>query len=734
MDVNCSICRALWHGLADIDVANNINFGSFDEALSSPCPIHTPLVQRFKDYCQQPNSIVENDTMASRDVGVVPRSKSHSASMYLSLSKLGQVWKLLLVNKTSAPNHPGNGRILNPDWADVDLLPRWKHECMTAHGTKCENPLKIWPTRPAWLIDVERKCLVSGHECDGPYVAVSYRYGGHPSSVLDAAILAKLQEPNALDTPQMSPYLSPMVQHSMYVTSILGERYLWADSLCIAHHDRASAALQLQLMGAIYGNAVVTIIAADTDSKEGLPGLKGVSGSRKLEQEVVPFGEEQLVVRNTLQFSMVGGTPYYQRGWTYQEYLNSGRKLLVNRKELHWECSCSVWHEETTFGVEIDKYINPRVHTILAGFPDLGSLNHTISQYNERELRYDEDALPAISGLLSITSRSFSGGFLYGLPEMFFDRALGWRPYWRHTNLRRRVESERSADSKLNPSRLPSWSWVGWQGLLTGGYGEAARINNRQNYIEETFPITEWYTADSPTAETSERRRIRSTWFTDRESFKDLSKPLPPGWTRHDASTQTSFHGEPLLYPDGCGEFIFRHEKMTDPDEEINSWYYPFPVADISESTPPVLVEQTEYLFCETQRAYLWARRTRSDDPFRGENILQLVDAQKKPVGLLHCHNEEQSAGFPEVMNDGEGHGGQPLGGRIELVGIYRSKRYSKKRNEEDRRQVTVETSENMAVLWVEWVDGLAYRLASGYVELEVWNKLPLQLISLVMG
>ncbi|KAI0896574.1 heterokaryon incompatibility protein-domain-containing protein [Annulohypoxylon nitens] len=684
MDVNCNICRALWHGLADIDVANNINFGSFDEALSSSCPIHTPLGQRFKDYCQQPNSIVENDTMASRDVGVVPRSKSHSASMYLSLSKLGQVWKLLLVNKTSVPNHPGNGRILNPDWADVDLLPRWKHECMTAHGTKCENPLKIWPTRPAWLIDVERKCLVPGHECDEPYVAVSYRYGSHPSPVLDAAILAKLQEPNA--------------------------RY--ATNIAISFTNGPAR----HLMGAIYGNAVVTIIAADTDSKEGLPGLKGVSGSRKLEQEVVPFGEEQLVVRNTLQFSTIGGTPYYQRGWTYQEYLNSGRKLLFNRKELHWECSCSVWHEETTFGVEIDKYINPRVHTILAGFPDLGSLNHTISQYNERELRYDEDALPAISGLLSITSRSFSGGFLYGLPEMFFDRALGWRPYWRHTNLRRRVESERSADSKLNPSRLPSWSWVGWQGLLTGGHGEAARINNRQNYIEETFPITKWYTADSPTADASERRRITSIWFTDREGYKDLSKPLPPGWTRHDASTQTSFHGEPLLYPDGCGEFIFRHEKMTDPDEETNSWYYPFPVADISESTPPVLVDQTEYLFCETRRAYLWARSTRSDDPFRGENILQLVDAQKKPVGLLHCHNGEQSAGFPEVMDGGEGHNEQLLGSQIELVAIYRNKRYSKKRNEEDRRQITVETSENIAVLWVEWVDGLAYRLASGHV------------------
>ncbi|KAI1087496.1 heterokaryon incompatibility protein-domain-containing protein [Rostrohypoxylon terebratum] len=692
MEGACNVCRAIWSGLAETEVSNSIDLGSFDEALSSSCPIHTPLVQRFKDYCRQPDATVGKDMIASQDVGTVPRSKSHSASMYLSLSKLGAIWKLLLVNRTSVSNHPGNGRILDPDWADVDLLPRWKHECVTAHGTKCGNPLKIWPTRPAWLIDVERKCLVPGHECDGPYVA----------PVLDAAVLSTLQELNALDTPQMSPYVSPMVRHAMYVTSVLGERYLWADSLCITHHDRASATHQLQLMGAIYGNAVVTIIAADTDSEEGLPGLKGVSGSHKLEQEVVPFREEQLVVRNTDQFSMVSGTPYYNRGWTYQEYLNSGRKLLFNQKELHWECSCGVWHEETTFGVEVDKYINPRVHTILAGFPDLTSLNHTISRYNERELRYDEDALPAISGFLTITSRSFSGGLVYGLPEMFFDRALGWHPHWKHTNLRRRVESQRSTD-------------------IWAGYGEAMRINNRQTYIEETFPITEWYAAHSPTADTSERRRIRSTWFTDRETYKDFSKPPPPGWTRHSASTQTPFRGEPLLYPDGCGEFIFRHEKMADPDEEINLWYYPFPVADISESTPPVLVDQTAYLFCETQRTHLWARRTRSDDPFRGENILQLVDAQKTPVGLLH-------------LDDGEGHTEQPLGRQVELVAIYRYKRYSKKWDEADRLYVAVETSENMAVLWIEWVDGVAYRLASGHVELEVWNKMPLQSISLVMG
>ena len=76
---------------------------------------------------------------------------------------------------------------------------------------------------------------------------------------------------------------------------------------------------QLNLMGAIYASAVVTIVATDGDSQDGLAGLEGVSAPRELEQRVIPFREEKLIVRNTNNWSLSGGTPYYDRGWTYQE-------------------------------------------------------------------------------------------------------------------------------------------------------------------------------------------------------------------------------------------------------------------------------------------------------------------------------------------------------------------------------------------------------------------------------
>lgn len=49
----------------------------------------------------------------------------------------------------------------------------------------------------------------------------------------------------------------------MYFLALRG--YLWADALCVTHHDPKAASEQLRSMGAIYVNAVATIVATDGD-------------------------------------------------------------------------------------------------------------------------------------------------------------------------------------------------------------------------------------------------------------------------------------------------------------------------------------------------------------------------------------------------------------------------------------------------------------------------------------
>ncbi|RKL16691.1 hypothetical protein BFJ70_g14979 [Fusarium oxysporum] len=232
----------------------------------------------------------------------------------------------------------------------------------------------------------------------------------------------------------------------MYLTSAIDERYLWADALCVTHHDPKAASEQLRSMGAIYVNTVATIIATDGDTRSGVPGLKGISNLRGLSQNVIPFGDERLILRNTsfldeMIFFPNQLQPYYQRGRTCQEYALAKRKTIFNNLEIHWS------------------------NIVMDGFPDDSSLRRYLDEYNQRSLSFEEDALPALSSLLSVFSRTFECGFLYGIPEMFFEHSLCWRASGTK-GLQRRTASSRPIESRFESSDLPSWSWLGWKGSV----------------------------------------------------------------------------------------------------------------------------------------------------------------------------------------------------------------------------------------------------------------------------
>ncbi|KAF7945254.1 hypothetical protein EAE96_010032 [Botrytis aclada] len=714
----CEVCQHICRYFSRPDSVNLVNLGCITEALATECLTHKPLVQAFVDDMRSRKEPWIS-MQEPGDLGIILRVLA--SSIMIRESKWGYCWHLLLVRKESVPYHPGIGRIVNPDWVELDMLKRWKIQCLSTHGAKCENPWKIWPKRPAFLIDVKTKCLVAGCS-SGAFVALSYRYGRSPIPTIDAMMLKRLQEPYALDALEFEEFISPVIRHAMFLTSVISERYLWADALCIPHANEELRADELNMMGAIYGNAVVTIIAADGDAQDGLRGLEGVPQSRDINQRIILFGGEQLVVRNTQIFDLSNWDDYHRRGWTYQEHVMLERKIIFKKNELHWQCQCRVWHEEMFDDAGMDEYIDPRLSIIMAGFPDLSSLSGILSRFNETELRYDEDALPAISGLLSVLSRTFTGRFLYGIPEMFFERGLGWSPYWKRTNLQRRSFSGKNGKDRPSLAGLPSWSWVGWHGL-SGAFvsGEAARINDGQNRIEETVPITEWYTSKSSSDFLENRRRIRSTWFENRDNHKDFARPLPSGWSCHDAPDTGSFRGEPHMHPDGCGKYIFKHVNMLDSD--TRSWYYPFPVPDIHDTTPPVTPEQTSYLFCKTWRARLWGRQDSEG------NVARLFNSSGEDIGSLHLHNDAALSLFPPM--DSEVIHGLP----VDLIALYKSRVYSKTWNEgQEEYGHPLKREDKYKVLWVEWKGGIAYRLASGQVKAEEWEKLVPESIDLILG
>lgn len=739
----CQVCHDLTQMFAAREdkapATTTIVLGSFQEALSTNCQCHRPLVERFAEYRQQAG--VTWGTK-SEDLGIVFRGGR--PDMFESVSKLGFGRSLVLAHKSPLTTDlVRNGRIVDPGYMDLDVLKHWKSECLTSHGTRCQNPMRIWDTRPAWLVDVEQHCVVRGDDpAIGPpsFVALSYRRGSESNVGVVPETMVDLQRPGILDDDEASSWQSPLVSHAIYLTSVLGERYLWVDTLCIVHGDGTTAE-QLGLMGAIYASATVVIIATDGDLQKGIAGLKGVPESppRNSQQRLIPFGsDETIIARTNSPFSLIVGGPYYERAWTFQEYKMASRKIFLKDGLAHWECQCSLWHEDLVQGVELDKYIEPRFREILAGFPMLSSLSNIIGEYNDLELRYDEDALPGIVGLLSVLSRSFCGGFLYGIPETFFDRALGWRPFWSHTQMARRRSSDRPSHLKSGSS-LPSWSWVGWKGLVTLG-DEAARINHRSSSISETLPITQWFTGESPTTAPHDRREIRSVWYELRNGWKktaaDLTLPLPPGWTRHEvqAGSTSTFRDEPLLWPDECGGYVYKHTNLPDDDYgPTDTFFYPFPVPDITEETMPDMPEQTAYLFCTTQRARLWTRGEKVVD----ERVLDadsslavgLHDGSGGAIGELQLHDFDQLKRLTDASTSSE------LGAQIELVAINRVQmRGNTFIEEEKRRGLPQWTRDEYTVLWIEWTGSVAYRNAVGSIEKSKWEKLDLEEVELVMG
>ncbi|KAF4963469.1 hypothetical protein FSARC_8518 [Fusarium sarcochroum] len=717
---DCAICKDIWRIFTDDDLTRKVEFGPMKEALSTQCPNHKPLVQEFIDRCWED----EDETEWSEIKMELNRSYScDKHTVHINGERVDGspsfIVPIVLVNNSAHNDHPGYGRILDPDWVGLDIVTHWKDKCLSSH-VQCQNPLKIWQMQPAWLIDVAQKCIVSGNVQER-FVALSYTYGGNKQHFIDFETLDRLQKPGALDMSELSKYVAPIIRHAMYLTTVLGERYLWADALCIFHHERESTAQQLRSMGAIYANAVVTIVATDGDSESGLLGLEGVSDARQLEQTIVPFGADKIAIRNAItsnrfHFDPDGIGEYNQRGWTYQEYRMAKRRIIFKNKELHWECDCSVWHEDMVSYTKSKQEPNQFFHSMTAGLPNYYHMNRITVGYNDTTLRYDEDALPAASGMLSILSRSFLGGFLFGIPEMFFDQGLGWQAYFSSTDLRRRIPSGRPLQDQLPPCDLPSWSWIGWQGLVnTDGY-EAIGVLEYGDRLQETIPITEWYTSLSPLDPPAERRRIRSTWYENRNKYKDLTRSLPEGWTRHDAPKNPRDAQQPVIHPDGCGKYVFKHERAPN-----DMYWYPFPTADIQESTLPFTPAQTAYLFCETNKARL-------SGYLSGDyNDVKLYNDSKEEVGMLRLANEEQQTFFPESRVDN----GYP----IDVVAISKVKKYDQPFDKIKGKHVNPwNTYYTYIVLWVEWKDGVAYRLARGEVKAVFWDKLNLDKVSLVLG
>jgi hypothetical protein len=451
-------------------------------------------------------------------------------------------------------------------------------------------------------------------------------------------------------------------------------------------------------------------------------------------QQKFEFGSESFVVKRTEMFSLTQKSEYHKRGWTYQEFLMSARRLIFLEGEAHWRCQCCEWHEGVARDVQVSVYTDPYPQTLVAGFPDLLSFERLLAGYNKRSFTYDEDALPAIAGLLAVLSRTFTGGFLYGLPEMCIDTSLGWEVYHYTFQTEKRVPSQ----PEFYDQCMPTWSWISLRGLVVWGGSGESRVRDSilgeedmQTELQETSPITQWYASSA--IEGGPRREIVSTWYKERERAKDPHQPLAEGWSRLEA-TAGLLEGQVRLFPDGCGSFVYQHRNQPTENRE-RYWYYPFRVRLIEPSTPFYNPAQMRYLSCKTWKSRVLACRMReTQSSERSRAVYLRKDMSQRLIGVMLLDTTEQWNRWARPGDTNDDNTG-PSAHIIEVVAINRCVTFHNRNNAAAEHGCPpVGRMECVTVLWVEWQGAFYTRQACGRIEREAWEALDLEEIDLVLG
>ena len=604
---------------------------------------------------------------------------------------------------------------IDPQWIDIVTLKTWISTCDVEHGPDCSvHTILIESGGPRWLIDVVKGCLVPA-EAHDRYVALSYVWGQTETIRTTKDILVYLLEEGSIFAHM---HLLPRtIRDTMRLVKLLDIRYLWVDCLCIVQDDAELKHAQIQEMSSVYARAYVTIIAANgSDANHGLRGIRNVTEPRHLSRYVEENLYESLQPHSSI---------WYTRGWTFQEMVFARRKIMFHYQVAVWECQCATWHEatKTTMIPSITNDTGPVFQLNRWGrrknfswWPDVRQYIEMVREYNHRELTCPADALHAIAGLMTVWNRSFHGGFICGLPQMFFDEALLWQPC---NLLRRRIPRKSSNDRTV----LPSWSWIGWIGEI-----ESSQWADEWDYLSlQLYKGVVTWKLDSTVAwsygESREQRQsIDPSSHRYRRCSTDDSIPLPPGWSRKSANQHA----------------LFVHRRL--PSIKFG---YPIPLPERDQQNaqhiPPRL------LFGRTRRGYFKEDRTPNSDsrilslfgnrrPNNASGIqIFLEDDDGAWAGTIQLQDDALFSSSTNTLLDDSS--------KLELVSISAGTATCP----EDPHTLGVSRIDRdimsndylfafYNVLWIEWKEGVAYRKGLGRVIKEAWERQATEWIDLTLG
>lgn len=612
-------------------------------------------------------------------------------------------------------------------WIDLVQLKSWIEACDKWHGKHC-NPKSTDPVSPSWLIDTSLACLVQV----GPgtkYVALSYVWGsstcGQAQTRRDN--IQQLQQNGSLlggDIPQT-------IRDVILVLQKLEQRYLWIDRFCIVQDDEEGKAIHINNMASIYSNAHFTLVVAIGDGAE--HGLRGIESLTPPRGTITQFNSANGGSQSQLtRLPRLESTKWYSRGWTLQEIVFSHRVLYFLEEGAHWECHCVTWTEdEPRSSTRFPSICNKKHSDILRAshftvWPNIHLYLQLVVAYNNRSLTFDSDALPAFGGIISRLNQTFKGGFLFGLPEIFMDVALLWRPTGTCRRRQPTCFHYGGSDVPVYHAAPPSWSWAGWQAdidpyswksgyeyikrttaVAWGSCGTLNALKSDRPTSWRTLQILQWHVADQT------RSQVRPV--TECYKAKEGLETTPAGWSRYalpfEKKEDTYFicHSDPATY--------FR---------------FPVPIPSPGE-TSASSNKDGSLLCCRASRALFYL-----DEPVEGSIVTNLSDNQNNWAGIVRVHIENLPTVKITALPPRD-----PAYRRIqcEFIAIsagtacnsWNEREFFEEWTSPERPRDTP-LYEFYNVLWIKWENGTAYRQGIGRVLKNIWERNALEMCNVTLG
>ncbi|KAH8650588.1 heterokaryon incompatibility protein-domain-containing protein [Tricladium varicosporioides] len=389
-----------------------------------------------------------------------------ATSDYGTSSTLATLW-VYRGSDTPIPELPTLG-VLDPLSTRPD-----SHECFVFIHNRIKNCFASHPNCPQSLstplpkrvlnIGSTSKDVIKLVEPNGiqaSYIALSHCWGGlQPIKTISTSI-AQMQANIEWND------LSRVFQDAITVARQLGIEWIWIDSLCIIQDSKMDWEIESARMCDYYSSAYLTISASS--SKNGtIPFLH--DRDSQWQTKTFPFcctnGQKvEVLARRHTGSSMAQViedlSPLASRAWCWQENVLSTRVLHYTQSELIFECRTEVVSED---GAKPRGFYSMGLAQKFSGGGTVERdmywrWHDLIESYSIRELTFESDKLPAVSGVAKQIQGPTDSVYLAGLWKDNLPMELCWSVDYVSTNSSLNMQPETYI--------APSWCWASVNGAL----------------------------------------------------------------------------------------------------------------------------------------------------------------------------------------------------------------------------------------------------------------------------